>query len=128
MDKLVGTVGRILYCIPFFIFGAMHLMKAGDMAGMIPSWLPGGVLWVYLTGAAMIAAVLAILTGRQAFLASVMLALMLLGFILTLHVPGLAQKETMQMSMTNLLKDMGLMGGALVLASTFRNSLIQNRR
>ena len=40
-------------------------------------------------------------------------------FILALHVPGLGDEATMQMSMVSLLKDMGLMAGALIYAGIF---------
>lgn len=37
-------LARILMGIPFIVFGAMHILGANDMAFMVPSWLPGGVI------------------------------------------------------------------------------------
>ncbi|MBW3533879.1 MAG: DoxX family protein [Gemmatimonadetes bacterium] len=113
----LGTIGRYLYALPFMVFGLLHFINGPAMAGMVP--IPGGVLWVYLTGIAFIAASVAIMTGKMASLASALLGVMLLIFVLTIHVPGVmgaADQAAMQMSMTNLLKDAALAGGAWFIA------------
>jgi putative oxidoreductase len=113
MQTLTTTVARILYAVPFGIFGLLHLMSAGNMAGMVPAWLPGGVFWVYLTGLALLAACVSILLQKKTKLACLLLALMLIIFVLTLHLPGVMHSATMQMAMGNLLKDAALAGAAL---------------
>lgn len=114
-------LGKFFFAIPFLAFGCMHLMKGGDMAGMIPAWLPGGVLWVYLTGVAQLLFVVSLILGKMDKLASVLLALWLLISVLTIHVPGLSNPDQnmMMMSMKCLLKDLGLMGGALMFAGAY---------
>lgn len=114
-------IGRIVYAIPFLVFGMMHLMKADAMAGMIPSFIPGGILWVYLTGLALIAAAVSIFIQKQIRLACLMLAGMLMVFILTLHIPGVMSGDQMmmQMAMSGMLKDLALAGGALVIAGLY---------
>ena len=44
---------------------------------------------------------------------------MLFIFILTLHFPGLSNLEMSKMAMNNMLKDLGLIGGALMYADRF---------
>lgn len=115
--QLLGKIGRYVYALPFAVFGFFHFMNAGAMAGMVP--IPGGVVWVYLTGAAMIAASLALMSGKWGGLAAALLGLMLLIFVLAIHLPGVVNapdEAAMQGSMTQLLKDMALAGGAWVLA------------
>jgi len=119
MDTLTTTGARILYALPMAIFGLFHFMGADDMAGMVPSFIPGGVFWVYLTGAALILAAVAILIQKKARLACLLLAAMLIVFVLTIHLPGLS--ENMQASMPNLLKDLALAGAALGFAGTAKN-------
>ncbi|MBW8050502.1 MAG: DoxX family protein [Cytophagales bacterium] len=119
MEILTTTVARIIFALPFGIFGVMHFMGAKDMGGMVPSFIPGGVFWIYLTGAALVAACISIIIQKMAKLSCLLLALMLLLFILTMHIPGLMNEMTMQMSMMSLLKDMALMGGALTYAGIF---------
>src|SRR5580692_2242702 len=106
MDKLMTFLGRVIYAVPFLAFGANHLLNAGQMAGMVPSYIPGGIFWIYFTGAAMVLAALAIITGKQGRNACFGLALMLLVFIVTIHSPGLSNPQMKMMSMVNLLKDM----------------------
>lgn len=108
-------IGRILLAIPFLVLGLMHIPGAENMAGMVPAWMPGGVLWVYVTGVANILAGVAFITGKQARLAGQLTALMMLIFILAVHLPGMSNPDMAQMSMIAILKDLGLAGGALLM-------------
>jgi uncharacterized membrane protein YphA (DoxX/SURF4 family) len=119
MKVLTTTVGRVFYAVPFAVFGLGHLTMASGMVGMVPSWVPGGIFWVYLVGVCLIAAAIAIVTGIKGELACLLLAGLLGIFILTVHAPGMAT-EHKQMSMMAMMKDTGLMGAALILAGTFR--------
>ena len=120
-NKALGVSGRILLSMPFFMFGFFHFMGAKDMAGMVPAWLPGGgVFWVLVTGAALFAGGIAIASNRFVRVAAPLLALLVASFILFIHVPGLAEESTRQMSMTSALKDLGLIGGVLFLGSRAR--------
>jgi uncharacterized membrane protein YphA (DoxX/SURF4 family) len=121
MEKLLALLGRLIYSIPFLGFGVSHLMNAEKMKGMVPAMVPGGVFWIYFTGAAMVLAALAIITGKQGRNACFGLALMLLIFIATVHLPNLSDPQMQMMAMVNLLKDTGLLGGALVIAGTFKS-------
>lgn len=110
-------VGRIFFAIPFLGFGVGHLMNAGMMAGMVP--IPGGIIWIYVTGAAMILAGVAALTKIQGKLAMMLLALLLIIYIVTIHIPLMLKPETQMMGMQGFYKDLGLAGGALILAGVF---------
>lgn len=114
MDAL-PKVGRFLFAIPFAVFGINHFMNAGMMAGMVP--IPGGIAWVYITGAALIAASAAMMIGQQAVLATRLLALFLLLTALTVHLPAFLGGD--QMAMSQILKDLALAGGALILSGVF---------
>ncbi len=116
--KNLKSIGRYLFTVPFAMFGLMHLMKANDMAGMIPNWLPGGVFWVYLTGLALVAAAVSFIIQKHTYLAGVLTAALMLVFVLTLHLPALIGGDMMAMS--GVLKDLGLAGGALLLASNYQ--------
>ena len=87
-----------------------------SIAEMVPAAIPGGVLWVYLTGIALIAAAVAILTDKMAKLASVLLAALLLVFVLVIHLKGAMAGD--QSATASLLKDIAIAGGALVFAGT----------
>lgn len=113
MDAL-PKVGRFLFAIPMAGFGALHFMMGGAMAGMVPSFVPGGIIWVYVTGAALIAAAVSIIIGKHAVLATQLLGLMLLIFAVSIHLVALIGGDQNAMSMV--LKDTALAGGAFILS------------
>jgi uncharacterized membrane protein len=117
MNALTSTGARIIFAIPFAVFGLFHFMNASAMAGMVP--IPGGVFWVYLTGAALLAASISILIKKQAYLACLLLALFLAITALAVHLPGVIGGD--QMSMPSMLKDLALSGAALGFAGRFAN-------
>jgi len=121
---LSGLTGKILFTVPVFVFGIFHFLNADGMAGMVP--LPFGIFWVYLTGAALIAGGVVLLTDYNklgpvaAFLLGVMIAI----FAVTIHLPGVlaAADEGARMApMVGFLKDIGLAGAAWVIAGTYRH-------
>jgi putative oxidoreductase len=119
--KSLTSIGRIILAVPFVLFGLNHLIHAQAMQGMVPSFVPGGIFWIYFTGLALIAAGVAMIAQKYAKLAGLLLAGLLLTFIVTLHLPGLFVQQTQQMAMVGLLKDMALAGGALMVAGTTKN-------
>jgi uncharacterized membrane protein YphA (DoxX/SURF4 family) len=124
MEKLAKQGGRIIYGLPFIVFGMLHLMNAGAMAGMIKN-IPGSEFLVYVSGAGLLLAGIAIIINKYSYLAALLLALELLLFILIIHIPTLMNAPddmTMQLAMSNLLKDFGLMGAALVIAGISKKS------
>ena len=113
------NLGKWIFILPFAVFGTMHLIHADEMAGMVPAFLSGGAVWVYLTGIAQVAFALSVIIGKYDKLAAVLCATMLLIFILTLHLPGLTNMQMSKLAMNNMLKDLGLVGGAMMYASRF---------
>ena len=77
-------IARILMGMPFIVFGVMHIMAANNMAGMVPAWLPGGVIWIYLTGLANILVGVAIAANKMMPLAGNLAALLMTLYILSL--------------------------------------------
>lgn len=109
------TTGKFLFAIPMAIFGMMHFMMAAKMAGMVPSYIPGGIFWVYLTGLALIAAAAAIMMNKMVKTAGLLLGLLLMVFVLTIHLPMVMSGDEMKMAMAmpNMLKDVALSGAAI---------------
>jgi putative oxidoreductase len=107
------TVGRLMFAVPFAIFGVMHFVNAPHMVKMVP--VPGGVFWIYFTGAAMLAAATAIITTILDKWACIGLATLLMVYVFTIHIPALRQgdAQAQQMALIMLLKDTALAGGAL---------------
>ncbi len=110
MNFVTTTLGRILFGLPFGIFGLFHFMNAESMKGMVP--FPPQVLWVYITGLALVAASVSILINKKAKLASLLLGILLLVFVFAIHLKGAIGGDPS--STANLLKDMSLAGAAFL--------------
>lgn len=121
MELLTTTIARVLFALPFFVFGLGHFMNAEEMAAMVPAWMPAKMFLNYLTGLALIAASISIVWGKMAKLACMLLALMLLIFIVTMHLPNMMGEDPMmkQLGMISTFKDLGLMGASLAFAGIF---------
>ena len=125
MNSILG-LGKYLFAVPFAVFGIMHLMNADAMAGMAPF---GGSIMVYITGLALIAAAVSIIIGKMDKLATALLGLMLLLFVLLIHAKGLANAAdagASAMAMSSLLKDLALAGAAWMYSASLAkdNSVI----
>jgi len=118
MNAIIN-LGKYLFALPFAIFGLFHFMNAEAMAVMAPF---GGTIMVYITGVALIAAAISIIIGKMDKLAAVLLALMLLIFVFSIHLPGVMGGN--EMAMPSLLKDVGLAGGALMYASMAKDDAV----
>lgn len=108
------SLGRWLFPIPFLVFGAFHFMNADAMAGMTPG---GSVALVYISGAGLVLAAISMFIGKFDKLASILLAVLMLLMIVLIHAPGAAKGD--QMAVSSLLKDIGLMAGAMMYALGF---------
>jgi putative oxidoreductase len=115
MKKLFSILGKLLFALPFLIFGVFHIMKAGEMGGLIPSFLPLHTFWMILTGLGLIAAAISLLINKYVKLSMILLALFLLVVILLIHIPAIKNPQYEPMG---LLKDMALMGAALYFGAT----------
>lgn len=73
---------------------------------------PGGAPMVYFAGVCLLAASISILIGKFDKLASVLLAVLLLLFMIP-HIQGLSENPN---EMGNILKNIALAGGALMFA------------
>lgn len=118
--NLITNIGRFLFAIPMVIFGVFHFVNSRTLQSVVPSFIPGQTFWVYLTGAALIAAGISILIKKQVQLVSILLALMLLVFAFFVHFPLALEGD--QLASSSLLKDIALAGGALILGNYFKNN------
>ena len=115
MNALFG-LGKYLFAIPFLVFGVLHFMAGKDMAGIVP--IPGGEIWVYITGAAHILAAISMLIGKMDKLATALLGIMLLIFALSIHLPGVIESGGENAgAMSGFLKDTMLAGASWIYAA-----------
>jgi uncharacterized membrane protein len=96
------------------IFGIQHFMYAQFLATLVMKWLPGHLLWIYFTGAFIVAAGLAITTTVQARIAGIMLGVMFLLWVLLLHAPRVLANLHNQDELTSLFVALGFSGSAFI--------------
>ena len=114
--KNLATVGRILFALPFAVFGINHLLMMDYYMGMLTSFIPMGGYTIILTGLIMIAVSISIITRRFIRLSTLILAGLLFIFIVTIHIPHLFGDGEKTPILIALLKDISLMGGSLMIA------------
>lgn len=117
MTLLTGRFARIIFALPFAIFGIFHFMNESEMASLI-SEFPMAAIFVYISGAGLILGAIAIMIDKMARIASLLLAALLFLIIVFVHIPGMGSDDpmVMQMAMTSVLKDFSMLGGALIVA------------
>lgn len=114
--KNLAPIGRILFALPFAVFGINHLVMMDYYLGMLTSFIPLGGYTIILTGLVMIAVSISIITKKFIKLSTLILAGLLLIFILTIHIPHLLDGSERAPILIALLKDISLMGGSLMIA------------
>ena len=119
-NTTLSRIGTIFYALVIGFFGINHFLNGTGMQKMVPSFLPGGVAWVYITGACLLLAAIAFLIDKQVRLAGLLLALFLLLIVLTVHLPAVLNAPdsgARRFPMTNLIKDTGLAAAAILVAA-----------
>lgn len=120
------TFGRILFAIPFGLFGINHLFFYDWYIGNFTSFLPIGPFSVVITGIVMILASISIITKKYITLTTQVLAIMLFIFIAAIHIPHLINGEDTTMVTITLLKDISLIGGSLMISGMCSKEDVQN--
>jgi putative oxidoreductase len=117
--KKLTTVGRILFAIPFALFGINHFLMLNYYLGMLTSFVPLGAYTIILTGIMLIAASISIITKVLVKFSTLMLAILLFIFIVTIHIPHLFADADKTITIIALLKDISLLGGSLMIAGIY---------
>ncbi|MCU0376684.1 MAG: hypothetical protein MUC78_00330 [Bacteroidales bacterium] len=117
--KNLTNLGRILFALPFAVFGINHFLMMDYYVGMLTSFIPLGAYTIILTGLVLIAVSISILTKKFVRQSTLILAALLLIFILTIHIPHLLKGEETPTILIALLKDISLMGGSLMIAGIY---------
>jgi uncharacterized membrane protein len=117
LDKF-SPFGRLFYAIPMGVFGTEHFTITQQVAGIVPSWMPLHIFWVYLVGTAVIAASLSIILDKHVRLAATLFGCMLLLFVALIHIPNLVATHSARLFWVICLRDIAFSGGAFALAAT----------
>ena len=113
--------GQLCFGVCVVLFGGAHFFYLNLTAPLVPGWLPPGQLfWAYATGAAQIAAGLAILTGVHSRLAALLLTAMYGSFTLLVHLPMLIANPRNGYTWSENALNLALIGAAWVVADSLK--------
>jgi len=118
MDKFLRIAGRVFLSLIFIVSGLGALFHFHDTAGMMASkGMPGASLLLVGAIAFELLGGLSVLTGFKARLGALALILFLIPTTFIFHNFWALQGMEQQNQMAHFLKNLGLMGGLLLLAS-----------
>ena len=120
-QRIIYHVAIYLLAIVMIVFGIYHFQHPRNLLVFVPDNIPGGITWVYIVGVAFILAALAFITNKFVKIAGYLLALLLLVFVFTIHIPNYNQAgdpDLRQETFINLLKDVALAAFALHIAGS----------
>jgi putative oxidoreductase len=113
--KFVVVLGRLLFVAIFLMSGPKHFLK-GTIGYAAAQGVPLASVAVPISGALAILGALSILLGFRAKWGAWLLVLFLVPVTLMMHNFWAAKPEAMQMQQINFMKNMSMLGGALLIA------------
>jgi uncharacterized membrane protein YphA (DoxX/SURF4 family) len=126
-DDRLRLVARLVYGLCPLVFGLSHFAYADFTAKMVPGWIPYPLFWAYATGAGHLAAGLAILFGVAPRRAATLLAAMMGGFVVLLHIPRVIAAPTSHLEWTMTAIALSLTGAAWALRRSLPPSKASGR-
>lgn len=114
LDRIVALT-NLCFAIPLAIFGAEHFCLGNSMIGLVPSYMPGRLFWIYFVGVALIIASLSIATRIQVRWSGLLFGIMMFLFVAMIHLPG-ALRGGDRIIWTIVVREMAFGGGGWVLA------------
>jgi uncharacterized membrane protein YphA (DoxX/SURF4 family) len=114
----LSSAALICMGVCLLMFGLAHFLYLDFTASMVPAWLPGGQkFWAVLTGAAHLAAGVALLSGIKARLAANLLTVMFASFSVLVHLPLLIANPHSHLNWVMNAINLALTGAAWAIAT-----------
>ena len=114
LDRIVALT-HLCFAIPLAVFGAEHFCIANSMIGLVPSYLPARLFWIYFVGVALIVASLSIALRIQVRWSGLLFGIMMFLFVALIHFPE-AVRSGDRIIWTIVIRELSFGGGGLVLA------------
>ena len=129
LNKAIG-LGRFLFAFSLVVFGIDHFIVLNLVAGLVPTWIPGGLFWASFTAIGFIAAGVSIATKRMARWAATLIATMFCLWFLLLHAPRIATAPRSHdpNEWSSAFIALAMCGGSLIMARAVSNGSSRSDR
>jgi len=115
----LSKISRLIFGVCLIYFGLAHHFYLANTVSMVPAWLPPGqTFWAYATGAAHVAAGIALISGIYARPAATLLAAMFTVFAILVHAPRIVSDPHTHMNWAENAVNFALIGSAWVIAAS----------
>jgi uncharacterized membrane protein len=123
-EQNLSRIAIVLLALVMAVFGVYHFIYPQNLVGYLPLFVPKSNIWVYIPGAGFILAAIAFILNKKVKTAAYLLAILLIIFVLTIHLPGFlnaGDADVRQGALINLLKDTAIAAFALHIAANSPN-------
>jgi len=126
MRAIFLKTGRSFYGVALIVYGVQQFLYGDFRNVQLPAWqshLPFLPAWAYSTGAGLVWAGLAIITGKKGREVALALGGVFLSLVVLVHIPFGIFSEPYHLHLavwTSALKELALAGGAFIIAGTFK--------
>ena len=120
MNRL-APLGRLFFGIGIVAFGTQQFIYGDFVPGRAPAWpgsIPGRLAWAYISGAVLIIAGAAIISGKKIRVAGLLIGAMVFLWALLRHIPEVAANPSSGAVLTSTGKALTMFGGALAVAGS----------
>lgn len=111
-------LAKYLYSIPLSITGLIYLINPQGTVESLTSFIPGGLVLIYLGGFLWLALGVAIALDIKTRWASWGIISLLSAYLIMIHIPAVTSGEYLNIVWFELLRNVSLMGGAFFLLAT----------
>jgi uncharacterized membrane protein len=103
---------------PLATFGALHLAEAQGLMGMVPTYMPWRLFWVYVVGFGLIATALSLIFDRHVRWSGLLCGAMFLLFVAMMDLPGVIAQQHNRFGFALLARETAFGCGLLAIAGS----------
>lgn len=112
------VTGNYLFALALLVFGFQHFIYAQFVSGIVPSWIPWPLFWVYFVMVAFFLTAISIFIQKMIRLSTTLLAFMFFFWIWTLHLPLAISDVKQETGWTSLFNAVAMCGICLLIAGS----------
>ncbi len=127
--KQITNIGRILFAIPFGLFGINHFLMMDYYTGMLTSFIPLGAYTIILTGIMLIATSISIIIKKFVRILHIIAGCPAICFYCNnTYSSSFITEADKTITIIALLKDISLMGGSLMIAGIYSEEVQSGKK